>query len=139
MKLTRIQLAKLIGFIERNHAVNMTENQIENIDDIIDIEVPAQIEVYPKNENVEALMKHMAAGISKIDAIREHRAITGIGLKDSKDAVERYWNIKMSAETLKAKQIAALQRIIDDCSIDLPQFNEEEIQVIKRWIEGFSV
>jgi hypothetical protein len=33
----------------------------------------------------------MAGGTNKIDAIREHRAITGMGLKESKEAVERYW------------------------------------------------
>jgi ribosomal protein L7/L12 len=91
MKLTRTQLAKLIGFIERNYAVNMSENQIEDIDDIIDVEVPQPEVVRPSNDAVERLMMFMAGGTNKIDAIREHRAITGMGLKESKEAVERYW------------------------------------------------
>jgi hypothetical protein len=30
----------------------------------------------------------------KIDAIKAHRALTGYALKESKDIVERYWQVK---------------------------------------------
>jgi len=112
-KLTRIALAKLIGFIERNHALNMSENQIQCIDDIIDIEVPEPIKIYPRAENIEALMKYMAEGTNKIDAIREHRALTGMGLKDSKDAVERYWVSKpVKQEYIKDHNIGDILKTV---------------------------
>lgn len=65
-KLTRIALAQVIGFIERNHAVNMSENQIQGIDDLIDIELPEPVKIYPKPENIEALMKYIAGGTNKL-------------------------------------------------------------------------
>ena len=138
MKLDKIMFARLIALITSEYKY-MHDDFVKAVDDLIDIEVPEPQIVRPSNENVERLMALMVEGTKKIDAIREHRTITGMGLKESKDAVERYWNIKMSAETLKDRQLNALQRILDDCSPDLHQFNEEEIQIIKRWIESFSV
>jgi ribosomal protein L7/L12 len=40
---------------------------------------------------VNTLMSHVRSGASKIDAIRAYRALTGLPLKESKDAVEAYW------------------------------------------------
>ena len=40
---------------------------------------------------VNTLMKHMRSGESKIEAIKAYRALTGMPLKESKDAVEAYW------------------------------------------------
>jgi ribosomal protein L7/L12 len=36
---------------------------------------------------------------SRINAIRLHRQFTGLGLKESKDAVERYWPAPLAAGT----------------------------------------
>jgi len=36
-------------------------------------------------------MALMAEGTRKIEAIKCHRKITGYGLKESKDTVEKYW------------------------------------------------
>lgn len=94
MKLDKIKFGLLIGMIV-NRGAHLLTSDIEQIDNIIDVDVPEPIEhhCYPKNENVENLIKHMALGTNKIDAIREHRAITGMGLKESKDAIERYWPV----------------------------------------------
>lgn len=98
MKLDKIKFARLIAMLASEYGY-IHEDFIQAVDNLIDIEVPEQV-AYPKNENVEALMKHMAAGTNKLDAIREHRAITGMGLKDSKEAVERYWLYKWTGEEL---------------------------------------
>lgn len=90
MKLDKMKFARLIGFLSRN-GFDAYEDNIKCVDDMIDIDVPVTEIAYPKNENVERLMMFMAGGTHKIDAIREYRALTGMGLKDSKDAVERYW------------------------------------------------
>ena len=101
MKLDKIKFAKLIAMLASEYGY-IHEDFIQAVDNLIDIEVPEQV-AYPKNENVEALMKHMAAGTNKLDAIREHRAITGMGLKDSKEAVEQYWLYKWTGEELFVK------------------------------------
>lgn len=40
---------------------------------------------------VNTLMQHVHSGASKIEAIKAYRTITGLGLKESKDAVEAHW------------------------------------------------
>ena len=91
MKLDKMKFAQLVHFIGNRLNANLTDVFIASLDEIIDIDVPEPQVAYPKNENVERLMMFMVGGTHKIDAIREHRALTGMGLKDSKDAVERYW------------------------------------------------
>jgi len=94
MKLDKIKFARLIGWLERVHALNLQPGDIEQLDNIIDVEMPeaeAPIVVRPSNADVEHLMVLMAEGTRKIEAIKCHRIITGMGLKESKDAVERYW------------------------------------------------
>jgi|Laugrespbdmm15dd_1035085.scaffolds.fasta_scaffold09789_6 ribosomal protein L7/L12 len=103
MKLDKIRFAWLVSYLTEvlNSGNRLTQLTVESLDEIIDVDVPEQAPelIYPKNEQVEALMKHMAEGISKLDAIRYHRDITGMGLKDSKDAVERYWENKFTKWT----------------------------------------
>ena len=91
MKLDKIKFAKLIHFIGFRLGINyMNEEFIVELDNLIDIEVPMPIERhYP--DDVERLMMLMAEGMRKIEAIKVHRTIAGHGLKESKDAVERYW------------------------------------------------
>jgi ribosomal protein L7/L12 len=40
---------------------------------------------------VDELLLYMGKGTQKIEAIKAYRNLTGAGLKESKDAVERYW------------------------------------------------
>jgi len=42
-------------------------------------------------QQVDDLMKWMVEGTHKIEAIKAYRTLTGLGLKESKDAVEKYW------------------------------------------------
>ena len=42
-------------------------------------------------KQVNELMMLMVEGTRKIDTIKVHRQLTGFGLKESKDAVEKYW------------------------------------------------
>lgn len=42
-------------------------------------------------DDVNNLLRLMAAKEQKIDAIKAYRQITNAGLKEAKDAVERYW------------------------------------------------
>jgi len=98
MKLDKIKFARLIAMLASEYGY-IHEDFIQAVDNLIDVDMPEQAQepIYPKNEQVEALMKHMVEGTSKLDAIREYRAITGMGLKESKEAVERYWISKVGS------------------------------------------
>lgn len=59
--------------------------------DVVDIETmynSIEAMYVNKQVSVTAMFDHMLAN-RKIDAIREHRALTGMGLKESKDEIER--------------------------------------------------
>ena len=92
MKLDRLKFAKLISYI--THACgSLSDNTIEEIDSLIEFEVPAleQEKIYPTAGQIEQLIALMAEGTRKIEAIKLHRVLTGYGLKESKDAIERHW------------------------------------------------
>jgi ribosomal protein L7/L12 len=91
MKLDKIRFARLIGFIERQYSFSLSNSEIEHIDELIDVEAPVTERVYPHLADVNNLMLHMANGTHKIEAIKSYRNLTGLGLKESKDAVEKYW------------------------------------------------
>ncbi len=95
MKLGKHDFAKLVAFIQklviiRNEA--LTSYDIEDIDSLIDVDVPDAPKANFVNGNeVNQLMMLMQEGTRKIEAIKTHRTITGYGLKESKDAIEKYW------------------------------------------------
>jgi len=90
MKLDKIKFARLIGWLERVHALNLQQVDIEKLDNIIDIEVPAVEKQCVSFELVDELLRQMALG-NRIPAIKAYRELCHAGLKESKDAVERYW------------------------------------------------
>lgn len=87
MKLDKIRFARLISFI--SHAVGELQREdIEEIDCIIDVDVPETSKA--SCEAVDELLKQIALN-ERIPAIKAYRNLTGAGLKESKDAVEKYW------------------------------------------------
>jgi Ribosomal protein L7/L12 C-terminal domain len=95
MKLDRLKLAYLVAFITREVG-SMPEYVINEVDNLIDIgvlEVPPLKASCADVDNLLMLML-MAEGTRKIEAIKAYRTLTGAGLKESKDAVEKYWNSK---------------------------------------------
>lgn len=109
MKLDKMQFAKLVAYIsgiaQRGHIDN---SDVEIIDDMIyiDIDVPNQQIHHSQNSDIEKLMNMMAQGTQKIEAIKMYRNLTGCGLKESKDAVERYWKASISRDLLAQKIVA---------------------------------
>lgn len=65
--------------------------KIADLDAAIDVEVPETDIHYPTTSDINRLMELMAEGQHKIEAIKYHCKITGWGLKESKDQVERCW------------------------------------------------
>ena len=58
------------------------------------IEVPEPVANKAYCADVDNLLMLMNEGTRKIEAIKAYRILTGAGLKESKDAVEKYWNCK---------------------------------------------
>jgi len=107
MKLDRIKFATLIGYCaNRGMTVDKTDVEVLNALTEINVEpVP-----YADDALVNDLLKAMKNG-NKIDAIEAYRSLTGLGLKDSKDAVEAQWNQtdKINGQTLKQQMIESLR------------------------------
>lgn len=91
MKLDKIKFASLIGFISYRYHLTITPDDIREMDAIIEVEIPEASRVITNLNDVNDLLKYMAGGTYKIEAIKAYRNLTGVGLKESKDAVERYW------------------------------------------------
>ncbi len=97
MKLDKIKFAQLISYIT-SACDSISYTTIETIDNMIDIEVPEPKPEKADVSTVERLMSLMQQNTQKIEAIKVFRDLTGAGLKESKDAVERYWVDKSYAE-----------------------------------------
>lgn len=91
MKLDKVRFATLIGFISRSAGVTFSVSEIVEIDDIIDMPIPEPVEKIINVDQLHTLMALMQEGTQKIEAIKQHRMMTGYALKESKDAVEKYW------------------------------------------------
>lgn len=103
MKLDKVRFAILIGYISRISGQTFAVPEIAEIDDIIDVEMPPTAD-YRVNE-LHQLMALMQEGTKKIDAIKQYRAMTGYGLKESKDAVEKYWPVtRLIADALGTEE-----------------------------------
>jgi hypothetical protein len=93
MKLDKIKFARVIAHCISN-GMSAGEYEVDTLDTLIDIDVP-QVQPYgAMPADIERLMHLMAEGTEKIEAIKIHRKLTGFGLKESKDAVEKYWPVK---------------------------------------------
>jgi len=91
MKLDKIRFARLISVISRITGYPLPVEDIEAIDHIVTVDMPQPEAVYPMTSEINNLMLHMANGTQKIEAIKTYRTLTGLGLKESTDAVEKYW------------------------------------------------
>lgn len=88
MKLDKIRFAMLVSWISRRGAVELNAGDCSELDNLID--VPMDVE-FTSVEKVDDLLKSISEG-RKIDAIKAYRALTGSGLKESKDTVEMFWS-----------------------------------------------
>lgn len=95
MKLDKIRFARLISHIQywvsKGHMIS--ECDIEDVDNLCQFEVPeAPVHAtYPSTSDINVLMFLMAEGTRKIEAIKTYRNLTGRGLMESKNLVEKYW------------------------------------------------
>ena len=97
MKLDKIKFAKLLAYISYTSNYDFSD-EAGHIDDLIDVDAEPN-RIYPQISDINYLMELMASGNHKIEAIKQYRVLTGCGLKESKEQVEKYW---VSAEAVDA-------------------------------------
>jgi ribosomal protein L7/L12 len=91
MKLDKIRFASLVGFLSCRYALTFTQDDIREVDELIEFEVEQPKAGVVPCGLVDELLRRMAEGTHKIEAIKAYRVLTGASLKESKDAVEKYW------------------------------------------------
>lgn len=91
MRLDKIRFAKVVQFIGRQ----LDSAELTELDALIDIDLPQQ-EPYRADAAaaIDELLKHINRAGGFIETIRAYRALTGAGLKESKEAVEKYMNVR---------------------------------------------
>lgn len=90
MKLDKIKFARLIGMITSIAGRTLDSEEIEAFDYVCDVEVPiARV----SETDVCELLKQINSTDGFIPAIKAYRSLTGAGLKESKEAIERYRSI----------------------------------------------
>lgn len=87
-----IKFAELISYLTVVGGHRLDKDQIAGVENrIVDILDVAPISIERPKVDLCPMFTYMLSE-RKIDAIREHRAITGMGLKESKDEIERLMN-----------------------------------------------
>lgn len=89
MKLDKIAFANVVKYVMELRPENFFDPI--DLDVLIDIAIPDQPPLYASPQFVNDLIAAMNKPGQKIAAIKAYRQLTGMGLKESKDAVERYW------------------------------------------------
>ncbi len=94
MKLDKIKFARLVAMITSEYH-HMHDDFVQALDDLIDFQEP----VYNVGTNqvnpsrVDKLLQEIMSPDGFIPAIKVYRDLTGSGLKEAKEAIERYRNI----------------------------------------------
>lgn len=91
-KLDKIKFAVLVAFIVEEARNGFDDEAIAKLDGMIDIELPEQPVTKASMTEVDELLRCMmtATDAGFIPAIKAYRVLTGAGLRESKDAIERY-------------------------------------------------
>src|SRR5687767_13185276 len=89
MKLDKIKFAQLTALIASEYKY-MHNDFVQALDDLIDIDVPEAPNAL--THEVDELLRCMLSADKDgfIPAIKAYRVLTNAGLKESKDAIERY-------------------------------------------------
>lgn len=90
-KLDAISFASIISKISSQYAITFKKVDLDDIYDMIEFEVPEPQSNKARCEEVNELLKAMNDKISIIPAVKAYRQLTGCGLKEAKDAIERFY------------------------------------------------
>ncbi len=84
----KIKFAQLVNWLSR---LGMAELSSHEMQVLLNQVTAVPVVGSAACEQVDELLRCMKAGTSKIEAIKAYRVLTGADLKESKDAVEKYW------------------------------------------------
>lgn len=129
MKLDKIKFANLIAMIS-GFGANLDTYRIQDIDDTIDFNIPEPVQGRADVAELNNLMSLMNEGAQKIGAIKSYRTLTGLGLKESKDAVEAHWGNSADAQLLARIRQALHTNADGDALVDVAKNayrNSEEL------------
>jgi hypothetical protein len=144
MKLDNIRFARVISYISSSICnYQLSLGTIEDLNDLIDFEAPI---VTPKasQTDVNDLLAAFAAGDRKIEAINAYRSLTGAGLKESKDAIEKYSPPKYEDQyTAKDYQFKLLDNVYVANDEDKPGhllrgFSDSSLRKVYEYISSFT-
>lgn len=89
--LNMFSFARLVSYITKISNVLPSQVEITDIHAMVTNCLPEQSPTSRCDDSeLHNLLSAMQVG-KKIEAIKAHRSLTGYGLKESKDAVEKYW------------------------------------------------
>lgn len=87
-----INHCKLVSYVTSlaNRCLDSYEVQevLKHVDNCIPPQTTAQVVDW---HTLSELLKEMACGQKKIECIKLYRQLTGVGLKETKDEIEKYW------------------------------------------------
>jgi ribosomal protein L7/L12 len=100
-KLDTISFARLVSYVQSVTRFDFGTMHLETMHDLTETQpqvsdiLPAHLlgqKIPTQNEIHESIKKiaRMLAGGRKIEAIKEYRSLTGMGLKEAKDAIELF-------------------------------------------------
>lgn len=140
MKLDKIAFATLIGYCA-NRGMNVDSADVRVLDNIIDIDVtPVEVPGKVSSDTLNELMRAIHNG-EKIAAIKAYRTMTGFGLKEAKDAIERDWkNIQTKDDYVRKMNDKINSQMRGDYHPNpyiLRQFNSVQLNVIREFINSF--
>ena len=141
MKLDRIKFAKLVGWLSYRFNIEIHEyDDLDMLDQLCDIDVaPVEVPGKANPATVNELMRAIHVG-EKIAAIKAYREMTGFGLKEVKDAVEKDWKDK-KAELRDAmnksinNQLSGISLANKDYVLE--KFNIDQLNLVKDFINSF--
>jgi Ribosomal protein L7/L12 C-terminal domain len=85
---TKLQLANVVSWAAGTFGRSLMPGEITRLDQILTDNAPDQPNLpLISHRQMLAMFEYMATG-RKIEAIKEYRTLTGVGLKEAKDAVE---------------------------------------------------
>jgi ribosomal protein L7/L12 len=153
MKLDKIRFANLVQYIS-NQIGFVYPDVVNGLDDIIEFDVPTPTElpaptsIFGKasETDVNKLLYAFAAGDRKIEAIKAYRSLTGAGLKESKEAIERFTPPKTDDQyTAKDYQFKLLDKVHTANSKDpdadphiLDGFSDRDLRKVYEYISSFD-
>ena len=123
VKMDRIRFAQLIGWLCMRTGYTFNIDEVVDIDSALVFDIPDE---KAKPADVDELLKQFSAIDGFIGAIKAYRTLTGEGLKEAKEAIERY-RYTTGLEQFKKR---ALEKLDDH------GYSKLDYDVIKSFIEN---